>query len=287
MARQLFNSPEKQWVRKHLWMPALQELKAETPTDIKYLTLAGAQGYDIDLFATQQGLLLAENIRVWESSAEAAKTLGNKYGPALRIKQGEAFDLCKTKDEKSFFPFHAINLDYTSGAFGGQAPRWIPTKLETVQVILNNQRECATSFLLFLAFAAAPDVDTELGRVFVHKAAFDLAKRLGHTESLFNLTRNPSSRYAETLATIIPCIVVRLGGEHSFDAQCLKKSVYRPYKSNKTTMLNFVFRLAYENPALTSSTFQNMTLMEDTIAKRQHEACKLPLIDVNSRVRKR
>ena len=285
MARQLFNSPEKQWVRKHIWLEVLKQFRAQVAEDLKYLTFAGAEGHDIELFATQERLILLENIHVWESSADAAALIQQKYGLTLKVKQGEAFDLCRKKDEKSFFPFQIINLDYTSGAFGGQTPRWIPTKLETIQVILSTQRECATSFLLFLAFAAGPDVDTEIGRVFVHKAAFDLAKRLGHTEPLFNLTRNLSNTYADTLAAIIPCIIIRMGGEQSFDTQCLKKSVYHPYRSRKTTMLNFVFSLTYENPPLTSSTLQNMMRMDGAIEKRQHESWKVPLIDVNSRLR--
>jgi hypothetical protein len=287
MARQLFNSPEKQWVRQRLWLTAVKQLRTEIPGELKYLTFAGAEGHDIELFVTQKHLVLLQNVHVWEASAQAAGALRNKYGLTLRIKQGEAFDLCRSKDEKSFFPFHIINLDYTSGAFGGQAARWLPTKLETVQTVLNNQKECGTSFLLFLAFAAGDDVDTEVGRVFVHKAAFDLAKRLGRTEPLFKLTRNVPKTYAETLAGIIPCIIVRMGGEQSFDTQCLNKSIYRPYRSRKTTMLNFVFSLTYDGSPLTSSTFQNMKRIDETIEKRQHESCEIPLIDVNSRIRQK
>jgi hypothetical protein len=270
-----------------LWLPTLKAFRSKFSGEIKYLTFAGPQGHDLELFAIQQKLIRIENIRIWENSPDVAQRLVQKYGPTLNIKQGEAFDLCKAKNEKSFFPFHVVNLDYTSGAFYVDQPRQLPTKLETVQVIINNQEEHATSFLLFLAVAAKADVDSDFGRLFVQKAAFDLAKRLGKTEPLFNLTRDLAKTYSETLATIVPCIVIRMGGEHHFDTQCIGKAVYRPYRSTKTTILSFVFSLEYDHVALTLSNHQNMKLFDASIEDRQREACALQLIDVNLKIPKR
>jgi hypothetical protein len=270
-----------------LWLPTLRDFHSRFLGEIKYLTFAGPQGHDLELFAIQQKLIRIENIRIWENAPDVAKRLVQKYGPALKIKQGEAFDLCKAKNEKSFFPFHLVNLDYTSGAFHVDQPRRLPTKLETVQMIINNQEEHATSFLLFLAVAAKADVDNDLGRLFVQKAAFDLAKRLGKTEPLFDLTRDLAKTYPETLATIVPCIVIRMGGEHHFDTHCIGKAVYRPYRSAKTTILSFVFNLEYENVPLTLSSHQSMKLFDESIEDRQRKACALQLIDVNLKIPRR
>src|SRR5712692_7712508 len=109
MPRQLFNSPEKQWVRQRLWLPTLKAYRSSFTGEIKYLTFAGPQGHDLELFAIQKKLIHIENIRVWENNPDIARRLGQKYGPTLNIKQGEAFDLCKSKNEKSFFPFHLVN----------------------------------------------------------------------------------------------------------------------------------------------------------------------------------
>lgn len=282
MTRQLFNSPEKQWVRRRLWLPALRDFRAAFSTDIKYLTFAGPEGHDIELFARTNRLIRIEDVRVWENDPHVANLLTKKYGPTLQIKQGDAFDLSQASKERGYFPFNVINLDYTSGAFNLDKPRWLPTKLQTAQEIIKNQREHATSFLLFFAIAASPDVDTELGKLFVHKAAFDLAKRLGRTEPLFNLTRALPSTYPDTLATVIPCTLIRMGAENSFDTRCRAKAVYRPYRSRKTTILSFVLTFDYDQPALTLSAHQNVTLLDQSIDERQHEACALRLVDVNS-----
>lgn len=287
MPRQLFNSPEKQWVRQKLWLPAFEAFRPQISGEPRYLTFAGPQGHDLELFVTQRNLIRLQNVRVWENSPDAISRLTEKYGPTLNVKQGEAFDLCKAKAERGFFPFQIINLDYTSGAFHVDQPRWLPTKFETIQTIINHQREHATSFLLFLAVAAQSDVDGELGRLLVQKAAFDLAKRLGRTEPLFNLTKNQKGTYPETLATIIPCIVIRMGSEHHFDTRCTGKVVYRPYRSTKTTIVSFVFTFQYDQVALTLSNHQNLTFFDASIEERQREACSLKVIDVNAKIPRR
>lgn len=282
MARQLFNSPEKQWIRRRLWLPALRAFRAASSTDIKYLTFAGPEGHDIELFTRTNRLIRVEDIRVWENDPHVANLLTKKYGPTLQIKQGDAFDLCQASKERGYFPFHVINLDYTSGLFHLEKPRWLPKKLQTAQEIIKSQRDHATSFLLFFAIAATADVDTELGKLFVHKAAFDLAKRLGRTEPLFNLTRDVPSTYPDTLAAVTPCILIRIGAENGFDTRCRGKAVYRPYRSRRTTILSFVLSFDYDQPALTLSSHQNATLLDQSIDQRQHEACELRLVDVNS-----
>lgn len=251
------------------------------------MTFAGPQGHDIELFTQASGLIRIENVRVWENSPETAKRLGEKYGSTLatNIKQGDAFALCRANSEKKFFPFHVINLDYTSGAFHVDSPRWLPTKLDTLQSLIASQKEHATSFLLLFAVAATADVDSEMGKGFIHKAAFDLAKRLGKPEALFNLTRDLEGTYPQILATVIPCVIVRMGCEHSFDTRCVGKAVYRPYRSRRTVILSFVFDFQFERVPLTLSELQCLSASDGNIEGRQREACTVPLVDVNRRLR--
>jgi hypothetical protein len=65
MSRTLFNSPQKKWVRQFFWLPAIEDFKASSNRELKYLTFAGPEGYDIDFFV-QDGIFKLENIRVWE-----------------------------------------------------------------------------------------------------------------------------------------------------------------------------------------------------------------------------
>jgi hypothetical protein len=285
MAREPFNSPEKRWVRERLWLPKLRTFRAQTTGDLKYLTFAGPEGHDIELFCLRRGLIKLEKVHVWEKLERAAASLRTKYGPTLTVKVGEAFDLVRARDQRPRFPFHVINLDYTSGAFNVQETRWTPHKFETLENVVAIQRECASTFLLFLAVAAADDVDSEIGRAFVQKVAFDLATRLGRTEPLFILTRNLSRQYATVLGDVLPCTVIRIAGEKCFDASCIGKAVYRPFGSRKTTILSLVFSLEYINPPLSQSMHQVITNMDNMIEARQRNSFSVPLVNVNERIR--
>jgi branched-subunit amino acid transport protein AzlD len=287
MRREHFNSPEKRWVRERLWLPKLRAFRAHTTEDLKYLTFAGPEGHDIELFCVRRKLIQLERVHVWEKFPSVAGSLRDKYGPMLDIKQGEASDLVKAKDERRRFPFHVINLDYTEGAFNMQQTRWTPIKVETLENVVAIQRECASSFLLFLAVAAAADVDTEIGRSFVQKMAFDVATRLGRTEPLFILTRNLSRQYAAVLADVLPCAVIRIAGEKCFDASCIGKAVYRPFGSRRTTILSLAFSFEYANPPVSQTFHQIITVMDRTIETRQRDSFSVPLVDVNERIRRR
>jgi hypothetical protein len=286
MARQLFNSPEKRWLREHFWLPAMVSHKSRTMTEIKYLTFAGPEGFDVEFFS-QKNIVSTSNVRVWESSGAVAAQLKQKYGPSFNVVVGEAFDLAKSTQEKSHFPHQIINLDFTNGAFHLRKPWHIPPKFETLQRVILAQRECTESFLLLAAFAATADVDSDFGKAFVHKLAFDIATRFGHTEPLFNLTRDPQRFYPQILASLIPCAVVRLGGEQLYDTQCLDKALYFPYNSRKTAMVCFVFLLTYDNPALSETSHQTCDRLDKVVLKRQEESLKIPLVEVNKVLRQR
>src|SRR5260370_30059307 len=235
MERTLFNSPQKRWLRQFFWLRAIERFKAHRIEELKYLTFAGPKGFDIDFF-TEREIFKIENVRVWEKSSDAARALQEKYGVAFKVKTGDAFDLSTAREERQYFPHAVINLDFTNGAFQVPRPRYMPPKFELINNIIAAQREHTESFLLLIAFGAAPDIDTEHGRAFVQKTAFDLATRCGYTEPLFNLTRAPAKTYAETLAAVIPCGLIRLGGEHFYDTECLGKSLYFPYNKKRSSM---------------------------------------------------
>ncbi|MCU1284107.1 MAG: hypothetical protein JWO13_457 [Acidobacteriales bacterium] len=283
MARELFNSPEKRWIREHFWLPALLDFKTRSQFDLpfKYLTFAGPEGRDVEFFCKTHSVFALQNISVWEKNDENAKALISKFGLELRVKQGEAFDLSSTDREASFFPYSAINLDFTNGFFNLKKNRISPHKLELIQNIVEHQQHHASNFLLLLAFNTSPDVDTATGKSFVHKMAFDVATRFGSTRALFNLTRNSNKTYDKVLSDLLPAAVITVGGEHTFDTRCLGKAVYRPYGVRKSAMLCLVFEFVYDNPPLSQSSFFRAQRMEDTTRKRQEESLALELIDVN------
>jgi branched-subunit amino acid transport protein AzlD len=208
-----------------------------------------------------------------------------KYGPTLDVKVGEAFDLVKARDERPRFPFHVINLDYTEGAFNMRETRWTPIKFETLERVAAIQRECAATFLMFMAVAAADDADSETGRAFVQKAAFDLATRLGRTAPLFILTRNQPREYPAVLADVIPCAIIRIGGEKCFDVSCVAKALYRPFNSRKTVILSFIFSFEFVNPPLSQSFHHVITSMDGTIERRQRDSFSVRVVDVNEKVK--
>lgn len=274
-------------MRRRLWLPAVKQLRTRVIGDIKYLTFAGPEGHDIDFFCRQHKLIKLENVRVWERSGDSAKRLLKKYGPLLQIKQGEAFDLLKSNEEKKLFPYDLINLDFTSGAFHIEKLRRVPQKFEMLEYLVSSQKEFASSCFLFLAVAAGTDVDNELGKLFLHKTALDLATRLGRPQPLFNLTRNSRGLYPEILSDIIPCAVIRIGGDWNFDVECTGKAVYRPLRSRQTTILSFTFALTYDFPALSQSSYKTIARMDEVIEKRQQDSLLVPLIDVNKKARYR
>jgi hypothetical protein len=284
MPQTLFNSPQKKWLRQFFWLPAMQTFKIASDKELKYLTFAGPEAFDIEFF-TKRDIFKLNNIRVWERSADSMRTLQAKYGLGFQVKLGEAFDLSKAKDERQAFPHSVINLDFTNGAFQLVRPRYTPNKFELISNIIAAQQEHTESFLLLLAFAATADVDTDYGKMFVQKTAFDIGTRFGFTEPLFNLTRDPERTYPQTLASIIPCAVIRLGGEYSYDTQCLGKALYFPYGKRRTAMLCFNFHLAYESPALSETSLQIRTRMDELVVRRQKESLNLPLQNVNKLMR--
>lgn len=284
MPQALFNSPQKKWVRQFFWLPAIEAFKARTNQDLKYLTFAGPEGYDIDFF-NENKIISLEKVRVWESSANAARALQTKYGLAFQVKIGDAFDLSKSKDERQYFPHSIINLDFTNGAFQLSRARHIPHKFEILSNVMEAQREHTESFVLFLAVAGAADVDSDHGKTFVQKTAFDLATRFGYTEPLFNLTRDPRGTYAQTLAAVIPSAVIRLGGEHFYDTQCLGKALYFPYGRKRSAMVCFIFHLIYDNPALSETNFQISKRMDEVVVRRQGESLRVVLQNVNDLIK--
>lgn len=251
------------------------------------MTFAGPEGRDIEYFSATQSIFKIENIRVWERNPAAVASLLAKFGPQLKVKQGEAFNLCTAFDERHLFPYNAINLDFTNGAFNLSKPRCVPHRFELLENVVRNQREHAASFLLLFATAATHDVDTDVGKLFVQKIAFDLATRLGETRALFNLTRDPIKTYPQTLATVIPPAIIRLGGENSYDVQCLGKALYRPYGATRTAMLCFAFDFTYDYPPLSETFHGSMTRMDEIIRRRQVDSFAVPILDVNSIIRKR
>lgn len=258
----------------------MQDFKVKSNKDLKYLTFAGPEAFDIEFFI-KRDIFKLSNIRVWEKSSDSARALQAKYGLDFQVKLGEAFDLSKAKDERQAFPHSIINLDFTNGAFQLTRPRYIPHKFELITNIIAAQQEHTESFLLLLAFAATADVDTDYGKAFVQKTAFDIATRFGFTEPLFNLTRDPQRTYPQTLASIIPCAVIRSGGEHAYDTQCLGKALYFPYGKKRTAMLCCMFHFSYDNPALSETSLQIRTRMDELVIRRQKESLNLTLQNVN------
>jgi hypothetical protein len=284
MHRELFNSPEKQWIREKFWLPAIIHFKSRVATDLKYLTFAGPKGFDIEFF-TQRSIFAIGNVRVWEVNHNTATELKQKYGPGFNIVVGQAFDLAKSPQERSNFPHNVINLDFTNGAFHLKKPWHIPPKFELIEKVILAQRDCTESFLLLSAFAATSDVDSDFGKAFVHKLAFDIATRFGHTEPLFNLTRDAVKSYPQVLASIIPCAIIRVGGEQLYDVQCVGKALYFPYNSRKTAMVCFTFLFTYDYPALSETSHQSSKRMDSVVLKRQEESLRVPLSEVNKLLR--
>lgn len=262
----------------------MEEFSRTYDKDLKYLTFAGPEGFDIEFFV-DRGIFKLDNVRVWEKSADVMSALQAKYGLDFKVKLGEAFDLAKSRDERSFFPHSIINLDFTNGAFNLNRPRHTPHKFELVSNIIATQREHMESFLLLLAFAATADVDTEYGKGFVQKTAFDLATRFGYTGPLFNLTREPNKTYSQTLAAVIPCSVIRQGAEYFYDTQCLGKALYFPFGRKRTAMLCFIFQLTYDNPPLSETNLQILKRMDEVVIRRQEQSFKMPLVNVNNIMR--
>ncbi len=284
MTSVLFNSPQKQWVREFFWLPILQNFKNRSKGDIRYLTFAGPEGYDIEFFVAKE-IFQLDHVRVWERNSEAAQALHEKFGVGFQVRMGEAYDLCRTPKERQYFPHSVINLDFTNGAFSVPRPRYLPHSFELVENLISAQKEHAESFLLFTAFAATPDVDSEVGKGFVQKIAFDIATRFGYTGPLFDLTRGPEKTYAKVLSSVIPCAIVRIGGEQFYDVQCLGKALYAPYNSKKVSMLCLAFEFNYDFPALSETNLQVSTRFDDLIIGRQKESLAVQLQDVNRIVR--
>jgi hypothetical protein len=284
MPRELFNSPEKQWIREKFWLPAIVDFKSRVATDLKYLTFAGPKAFDIEFF-TQRSIFMIGNVRVWEMDHNTATELKHKYGPGFNVVVGQAFDLARSAQEKANFPHSVINLDFTNGAFHLKKPWYVPPKFELIEKVMLAQRECTESFLLLAAFAATADVDSDFGKAFVHKLAFDIATRFGHTEPLFNLTRDPVKSYPQVLASVIPCAIIRIGGEQLYDTQCVGKALYFPYNSRKTAMVCFTFLVTYDNPALSETSHLTSKRMDGVVLKRQEESLRVPVFEVNKLIR--
>lgn len=262
---EIFNTPQKKFIRHEVWCKYADKRKRKNAGFIRYLTFPAEGCYDIKLLE-ENGLLnvlkidgksIYNSVGFCETNADKFTRIQEKL-PGAKYHNGEYEELVGAYNDElpekaqRWFPFDVINLDFTSPLFW----RYSTNKEKVTNAILRTfqiQKIRHTSFTLFLTLPARKNDDVLRGKKKLDSIVKEnLERQSGFREKFFEkYAVNLSSYifdqidYREYLLISIPKMVLNMGINENFDVVCCERFSYRgdhyDGRSNPTNMVTFVF----------------------------------------------
>jgi hypothetical protein len=264
--REALNNPEK-WYVRYLWLKYAEERRKKASKDfIKFLTLPGAECFDIRLFK-QQGLLKTtatgfdpEHVAFCERDPERYARIGNLLPQARRF-NGSYETLMGvgtsgfTRTADRWFPFDVINLDFSGPGFnqpGSSTSRTADAILKTFKL----QKSKRSAFSLFITLAANPVWNDVTGKRQLEQCLKSNLTAGSHPEFAKEfITRYPKAlaigsptyqnmQYHEFLLVTVPKLIIKYGSEEWFLVICQEKVAYIG-EGHSTRMVTFCFECEF------------------------------------------
>jgi len=267
---EIYNTPEKWYVRDKWAKHALERKKKNHRDFIRLLTLTSTKCYDVKFFRDNELLLMTEvgyapeSVTFCEHNNERYVLIRNRL-PGARDFFGDleyfvgAGSPGFTSRAQRWFPYDVINLDFTKPGFR-QKGKKTSIMMDTVSKIFMIQGFKKQSFTLFLTLPAIRKGNDMTGKRQLNEC---LNSNLGGKYSKFEdnfLKKYPGGKfpsYREFLLVVVPKLIIRYGQGENFDIQCQEKYTYIG-KGAKAVMITFIFECEYvglsngyggENPA--------------------------------------
>ncbi|MFB0556035.1 MAG: hypothetical protein ACETWQ_22250 [Phycisphaerae bacterium] len=292
---QIYNTPEKWYVREK-WIKYAQERKEKNHRDfIRLLTLTSINCYDVEFFR-DHGLLSLTDTGYAPDSVTFCEYIQERYVlirnrlPGARGFFGkleefvEAGSTQLTHRAERWFPYDIINLDFTKPGFRHGKSK-TSLMMDTISKILTIQGLKEQSFSLFLTFPAIKSGNDTAGiRQLNNCLRNNLRGRYPDFENTL-LEKYPQAKipsYREFLLVVAPKLVIKYGQSRNFDIQCRERCTYIN-RGARAVMVTFMFDCEYigltngyggENPADILARQYPHRILE--IIERMHE-------DVNSK----
>lgn len=254
---QIYNTPEKWYVREK-WVRYAQERKDKNRRDfIRLLTLTSTDCYDIEFFR-DKGLLLftdtgyaPESVTFCEYIQERYVLIRNRL-PGARDFFGKLEALVGvgntrlTHRAERWFPYDIINLDFTKPGFRHREKK-TSLMMDTISKIFMIQGFKEQSFSLFLTFPAIRSGNDAAGRQQLNNCLnSNLGGRYPDFERFF-LEKYPDaiiSNYREFLLVVAPKLLIKYGQSGNFDVRCRERCTYIN-RGARAVMVTFIFDCEY------------------------------------------
>lgn len=250
---QIYNTPEKWYVRDK-WFNCAQERKEKNQRDfIRLLTLTSTKCYDVEFFRDKGLISLTdtgyspESVTFCEYIRERFVLIHNRL-PGARGFLGRLEDLIEagsthlTHRAERWFPYDIINLDFTKPGFR-HGEKKTSLMMDTISKILMIQGFKEQSFSLFLTFPAIRSGNDVAGIQQLNNCLdSNLGGRYPDFETAFR-EKYPNARisnYREFLLVVAPKLVIKYGQSSNFDVQCRERCTYIN-RGARAVMVTFIF----------------------------------------------
>ena len=250
---QIYNTPEKWYVREK-WIKCAQERREKNNIDfVRLLTLTSTKCYDVEFFRDEGLLSLTdtgyspESLTFCEYIHERYVLIHNRL-PGARGFLGKLEEFVKagsthlTPRAERWFPYDIINLDFTKPGFRHREKK-TSLMMDTISKIFMIQGLKEQSFSLFLTFPAIRSGNDAVGIQQLNNCLNSkLGGRYPDFESSF-LEEYPNSvisNYREFLLVVAPKLVIKYGQSRNFDVQCRERCTYIN-RGARAVMVTFIF----------------------------------------------
>lgn len=254
---QIFNSPQKWFVREKWVEYATIRKNSNRRPFVRYLTLTSTKTYDVDFFR-EKGLIsttnagyLPESVTFCEYIPERFARIHNRL-PGVRGFPGSfetfvgAGRIGQTYKASAWFPYDVINLDFTAPCFRQRGRRTSIT-MDAIEKVFDFQKLEKQSFSLFLTLPALRSGDDPTGISQLNEClSANLRNRYRNLrEKFFQIyPRRRFPSYREFLLFVVPKLIIRYGQNYTFDVICQERFTYIA-EGARTVMITFIFDCEY------------------------------------------
>ena len=254
---QIYNSPQKWFVREKWVQYAVNRKRANRRDFIRFLTLTSTKIYDVEflreheLIATTKAGYNPESITFCEHIPERYARIHNRL-PGARGFLGSfekfvgAGNIGQPVQASKWFPYDVINLDFTAPCFRQKGKKTSRT-MDAIEKVFDFQKLKKQCFSFFLTLPALRGGD-DLAGISQLNECLNANLRNEYRELKDKiLQKYPRKRFPnhrEFLLFMVPKLIIRYGQNFTFDVICKERFTYIA-DGARTVMITFIFDCEY------------------------------------------